>query len=436
MIKKLTIIFLLLILIGCQTTNKVGNGIENEITLKRFEVGGENVFVGGTDLQLGAEIDMDAQIFKPEVKLEKWGDETWIRVWSDEQGDDKARYIDGKVIWENLDKSREYNFYEVDNGFEYEIILKSKPKTNVITLNIESQGLKFYYQPPLNEEIKPENYWEDNLTNCTKTTCYRDKEIIIYRPEKVVGSYVVYHSTKIPFYDNKKDAQKYKMGIAFQINSPEIIDSNGWKVWGKLNIDEQKGELTVILPQEFIDNAVYPIKKAAGLRFGFETVGGTAHASADRKRFNDDYSPAQNGNLDSVSVYCAVTGNANVATAVYKANWDLVDGSTNDGSCPGVADWVTLNVDAGAAVDTGTTYAPTGWVDGSNYYYNAYANRYWFEATPYPVGTYDITDWGDPLSPTESSLSRQYSVYATYSTAAPPVAEDLEYIRQGMIKYN
>ena len=127
----------------------------NKVYRKEFVVGGEKVLVGipqKTGLFGGDK-------FIPEVKLEKWGDETSIRVWSEEEGDVSATQVGDKIVWNNKDGSKEYNFYALpsnekmeNGGFEYEIILKEKPAVNVIELKIESENLVFYYQPPLYEQ--------------------------------------------------------------------------------------------------------------------------------------------------------------------------------------------------------------------------------------------------------------------------------------------
>ena len=98
----------------------------------------------------------------PEVKLKKWGDETFIKIkYSDFDKKIKPKQEDKKLKWKG--KDMEVHLYqEGEKNFEFEIVLEKKPATNVITLDIETYGLDFYYQAPLNEEIRPENYWEDS----------------------------------------------------------------------------------------------------------------------------------------------------------------------------------------------------------------------------------------------------------------------------------
>jgi len=257
---KIYIILILgLLLTGC-SGQIIKESPLGAVYQKEFIVGGERVIVGGENL--GATISN----FSPEIKLEKWGDETYIRVWSDEAGDNFATQEGDKVIWYNKDKSKEYNFYPttLENGteaFEFEVILKEKPKTNIISLKIESKGLKFLYQPELTQKEKDEG---------------------AFRPENVIGSYAVYHESKSGDY-TALGGKNYQAGKAFHIYRPQMVDSNGWKVWGELNIDIEKGIQTITIPQDFIDKAVYPIYHASGETFGFGpgVPGGSSHSKYD-----------------------------------------------------------------------------------------------------------------------------------------------------------
>jgi hypothetical protein len=74
---------------------------------------------------------------------------------------------------------------------EYEIVLSSKPKTNVFILPFTTKELVFYYQPPLNQELDPKEY--DSIT---ETEAFKDGKVAVSRPENVVGSYAVYHASK------------------------------------------------------------------------------------------------------------------------------------------------------------------------------------------------------------------------------------------------
>jgi len=297
--KIITILIFAFVLAGCQAPKieeplDLGNGL----IVKEFEVAGEKVFVGGEPMLGAGELTAD---FKPEVKLEKWGDETYIKVWSEEKGDKTATQVGDKVVWHNTDKSKEYNFYPLtpeeagteNGGFEYEIILNKKPKTNIITLKIETKGLEFYYQPPINEP--------DGLG---------------YAYERDIGSYAVYYKKKMNIVLSKKDGEKYKTGKAFQIPKPQMEDANGWKVWGDLHIEN--GILTVTIPQDFLDKAEYPIKHATGLTFGNTSLQ-TLHAGAAKDYIQGSWFTGVAGLGVSISSYISqfVSQNPQIRCAVY-----------------------------------------------------------------------------------------------------------------------
>ena len=145
---------------------------------------------------------------KPEMTLGKWNDEVNIKIsrkGTFSEGN-RALFSD-KVKYENA--KEEINVYPLDataemdeGGFEYEVILKEKPNTNVISMDIETQGLDFFYQPALTQKEIDEG---------------------ANRPENVIGSYAVYHSTKK---NHIQGQTNYKTGKAFHIFRPEIIDAN------------------------------------------------------------------------------------------------------------------------------------------------------------------------------------------------------------------
>ena len=198
---------------------------------------------------------------KPEATLRKWGDETYIKVWYDDIEYSNSKQDKGKLKWQ--DNKKEVHLYEIEEGFEFEVILKEKPVSNVIELGIESKGLDFFYQPALHPDhpTYDERTWNEER---------QDWDYNSFRPENVVGSYAVYHSGN-PI--NYVGGTEYKTGKAFHIYRPQMEDANGWKVWGELLIDAEKGIHIITIPQDFIDNAVYPIRHASGEVFGYEGEG-------------------------------------------------------------------------------------------------------------------------------------------------------------------
>jgi len=73
---------------------------------------------------------------------------------------------------------------------------------------------------------------------------------------------------------NVEGGKFYRSGKVGMIYRPKLTDAIGATVWADLLIAADV--LTVTIPQAFLDSAVYPIRHAAGLTFGYATVGGTA----------------------------------------------------------------------------------------------------------------------------------------------------------------
>lgn len=237
---------------------------------------------GGDKVEIG---DKESTDFKPHIKLNRWDGECFIKVKPANLVEEEVEYeVEGdkvkckyKVKYEDdTEEEFESEFYALEprtviakdkdgrdvefkqcelGGFEFETILKKKPETNKIVLNIETQGLTFHYQPPLTQKEIDEGR---------------------VRPDNVVGSYAVFHATKTRVLQNRADAEKYKAGKAFHIYCPKITDANGDWVWGDLSLDEQAGILTVGIDPNWLDNAVYPV--TVDPTFGWVAGGGSSAA--------------------------------------------------------------------------------------------------------------------------------------------------------------
>jgi hypothetical protein len=106
------------------------------------------------------------------------------------------------------------------------------------------------------------------IASVTETDAFdNDGNSVNHRPENVVGSYVVCASeNKINYVGGKE----YKCGQVGVIYRPKVTDAEGKWVWEELKIEN--GLLTITIPQEFLDKAVYPLS-SKGVNFGYETKG-------------------------------------------------------------------------------------------------------------------------------------------------------------------
>lgn len=186
--------------------------------------------------------DEKQENFYPRMKIKRWDNEVNFSVGVISAYDGTDSNITDKVEWDDGHGTKA-RFYEKEGDeFEFEIELASKPLSNVLHLSIETNGLDFFYQPALTHE------------ELNDTVIVDEKEVCRYnRPDNVIGSYAVYHSTAA---GNHIGGNNYRSGITFHIYRPCAIDSKGTKVWCGLHIDT---DMEITIPQDFIDNAVYPI---------------------------------------------------------------------------------------------------------------------------------------------------------------------------------
>ena len=245
----------------------------------------------------------DLTKFQPQMKICRWGDtpddnecNVSIRLVHDEKtpvvSTDKE-----KIVWSG-DKI-DCNFYDLtedEGGYEFEVILKEKPKTNIIEFTLQDKDVDYFYQP----ELTPEEIAQGAS-----------------RPDNVVGSYAVYAKTPKTNWTGGKEYGCSKVGHIFR---PKIIDSAGTEVWGGLNI--ASGILSITVPQDFLDKAVYPV--IVDPTIGFLKIGGSgviiANGNADqctRLGYGGALNtPAGSGTVSSFSAALALSGAGNETVGI------------------------------------------------------------------------------------------------------------------------
>ena len=356
--------------------------------------------------------NLETDDFEPTAKLEKWGDETFIKVkFNGFDKKVKPKQEDKKLKWKGKDKEvhlyplepREFeeNGHQVKQGeaFEFEVILKKKPATNKIVLDIETKGLKFFYQRELTQEKKDRG---------------------AFRPENVVGSYAVYHETQDKFFKTKEEGDKYKAGKAFHIYRPKITDAIGNWIWGKLNIDIEKNLLTVEIPQDFLDNAVYPIRHAAGLTFGFESIGESYDSTGDTLSGTLFTGAAGTGVSISAGVSEYDHGGEVARCGIYlHNNLSFVTNSRTEEKNIQISPegWVTFNFETAPTLSA-VEYVVSlfgDYPEGYFYYDGGDASQ---KHCKYGVSGYPT--FPDPFTAGYSHFAEMSSIYVTYTPGAPP----------------
>jgi len=248
--------------------------------------------------------DKDKTEFTPDIELKRWNEVSFKikpRLSGVLSKDKKLKFEGEKVKFNTPKISFEmYDYTEGEGGFKFVWYLNEKPTSNKVELDIEISGLDFFFQPPLIQEYQngySKKFGKEIIVTETQVKDLEGK-VLMERPENVVGSYAVYHQTKGGL--NDINGKEYKSGKAFHIYRPKLIDADGKETWGILKIEN--GIYSVEIPQEFLDNAVYPIK--SNDTFGY-TSAGESSATLNGYRQGGYYTAPGSGTLDSLSAYLA-----------------------------------------------------------------------------------------------------------------------------------
>ena len=339
--------------------------------------------------------------FYPRVKLKAWENECnfSIGLATDNVELPTIEEKNGLVKWKTSKVEAHFYNQEADaineeGAYEFEIVLKEKPKSNVInfTTNIP-KNLDFYYQPALTKEEIEEG--------CV-------------RPDNVVGSYAVYHSTKSGDYSQMR-GKNYGTGKAFHIFRPEAIDSKDQKTWCDLYIDVESQTATITVPQKYLDEAVYPVY--VDPTFGYTSVGASTYGLAANKAMGCKFTfPNEAGNITQISQYnwAPYTGTS-INFAIYDSNLNKLATSGNILLPYRKAQWETTDISYSAEASTDYYLCVCG--NNSNSFYwdspgpGQYADHFChvitFGSWPDSIGTPDEIDrWNG-----------QVSIYATYTTS-------------------
>jgi len=344
------------------------------------------------DGMLGAVGDIE-----PILNISRWDDEVSLSIEKDVSAvatkDRDVSFEADKIVYDT--PLEEYNFYDVadstttpEGAYEFEVILKEKPATNIVSFNIESKGLDFFYQAELTEKEIAEGS---------------------SRPENVIGSYAVYASEdKINYVGGKE----YKAGKVGHIYRPQIQDADGNKVWGELNVDANSGLLTVTIPQEFLDKAVYPVRHAAGLTFGYSTIGGSSNAMATNEWHGVVGTPIFSGTIDSVFM-AHVADTDYFKPVVTNSSLEIIsNGVGNAKQCTNANQWDEATYTTKPSVTASSTYMAGVVVNASITGYYDSTGITWYKDTS--------NSYASPENPTDaSSASRRVAIYASYTPDEP-----------------
>jgi len=364
------------------------------------------------EVEIGDALQPD---FKPQFKIKRWDNEINFSMRAQEDPDATVDIERDIVKYKTKDyEVHQYNKPEAgeDGGFEFEWVLDKKPKSNIFNATIQSKELNFFYQPELTKKEKKEGSSQ---------------------PDNVVGSYAVYHKTKR---NNQIGGKSYKTGKAFHIYRPEAIDAKGARVWCELNIDEQAGILTVTVPDEFLNNASYPVK--VDPTFGYTTKGGTNLSWQPEEYFCELNNLGVNAEVSKLSFWGRnneLNSDCFVKGCIYDS-----DGSPKPINLMGgvTTNITTLRNSSFDPVFRDCTYSSPITLTPGNYYLGAVLSSDTFggsfradTATSLSSDNGVEITYTSPQDPivggsTLTSTFRRYSVYATYTIVSGPTDDEAE----------
>lgn len=327
---------------------------------------------------------------EPAISFEKWDGEAKLGVSYPSVSDEgKRKVLSNKIEWKNEKEivhayPLEANESMEGGGFEIELILKEKPDTNIFTFPLNGyESFDFYYQPELTQQEIDEGS---------------------IRPENIVGSYAVYHK--------ELKNNKYTTGKAFHIFRPLVKDADGDQVWGTLMYVD--GALSVTVPQEYLDKAVYPV--SVDPTVGFTSIGGTSGGNTANDHFVSVLeSVPSSGTITSISIYFSSVGATEESRAgVYDTGLALLATST-EVSVNSAGAWFVhpINVSISGGVSYHLSYLSDRGATPS-YLLNRYDENAASPAveTNYSPGQYPVLP--NP-KPTSIGRTRDYSMFATYT---------------------
>mgnify|MGYP001563391619 FL=1 len=348
-----------------------------------------------SDLPNSGEQKVEIMKDKPQVRFKKWNGEVNLGLtYNDVKATGNRPLLSNKM--EFKDVKQEVAVYPLNaTSTEIEVILLEKPVSNIIKFTLDNyQNLDFFYQPALTQKEIDEG---------------------ANRPENVVGSYAVYAKEKA---NHIVGQTNYGTGKVGHIYRPKIIDSAGTEVWGDLHIEN--GILSVTIPQDFLDKAVYPVR--VDPTFGYTSIGATGIGGAAEYADLAEGTPASSGIVDKLTFYGRDSlGTGDVKGAIWVVSTlGLVTNSVTNAllNISSIAQWRDLTYTTPPSVVGGTQYY-VGFIWNQNIadpgrYFDTVSGNGW-----------DLNTYATPtaLSAPLGNTTQRHSIYATYQQASTPTTD-------------
>ena len=318
-----------------------------------------------------------------------------VMPWKDEAGFTIKYDLGTPSLKERVLDVREKNIiaekvnFNESEGFKVDILLTEKPDTNTFCYQIEGyENYDFFYQPALTQQ---------EIANGT------------VRAPEIDGSFAVYHKSK-------RDNQ-YLTGKVMHIPYPYIWEVG--KEAQKVRADDftySNGNLCVVAPQAFLDNANYTNGVRIDPTFGYTSIGASSVADSITNTFNgSDYTVSENGRVDGIWVY--VQSTLDQKAILTDSSGNILNGGIGSAfNSGGLSTWVRSSL-PNVIITSGQTY----WIGAISS--NSFATQRF--DTVASAGRQDTSNsFANPTSPTDAATNnRRHSIYATYSTGFYPIVD-------------
>lgn len=342
--------------------------------------------------------------FKPQVKVERFDNEYNVSFRLEADDEAVVSKKRDKVEWAG--NKRKADFYDEpvselnpEGGYEFDLTLYERPANDEVAFSIRYKNVRFAYQP----ELTPDEIAE----GCV-------------RPAHIVGSWAVFANDD-PV--NRVGGKNYKSGKVGHIPNSLMRDANGVTSRTNPQITDNgdgTGRLVIKFDKQFLDNAAYPIRHAAGLTFGFASIGGSSVPIGGVRQGGGKATPASGGEIDSITYYGA--SNSGGALNTKATTWLGSDGTV-------VTNGVSPVVSASTTASWWTaTYASKPTITVQSYFLGVVAETFNFDFyydTETAAGNYHQAGSSTYSTPTtlgdNGGTNYKWSAYATYTeTAAGP----------------
>jgi len=349
--------------------------------------------------------------FQAHAKLEFWGEN---HITFCDKGVKGTPSLAAEKLSLDCGPEKSIDWWQYNNtGLKWVITLKKKPVSNKYQFELGGDWHEFYwrYNPPLAEEFGEMEEFEGHDGDIwIRPKNYESLDTYSQRPVRVDGSISVKHKTKR---DHVIGGKNYKAGKVLHIFRPRPVDDKGESTWADLEVKD--GVMTVTIPQDFLDSAVYPV--IINDEWGYHSAGGTEHVNSTGTKDQVAWglqSPPADGTATAIYAYCRAGSNHTLGI------WDDSAGNPNNAVADGANltsgatdEWVGGALDSGYGVFAASSYHLGGKAgDSIAYHYDAGSITMRLDAGSGAYTPGQIDNWSGTGS---SWASRDLSLYVVYT---------------------